>query len=153
MALHPGFKILPNPVLAPGRILEAGKDGAHIRNVHDVPLPGLDLIDVDLPLDAKMQLAPLPASVLPPSGFGALYSLVRAREQQSADAPISKVEQEADGPLTDVDLSRFELNNLIGTIGVAMEVNPCTVVALEFGSESSCERVIRTGQHARSLNS
>ena len=94
----PGFGVPPNPVLAPRGILEAEKDGAPIRNVPDAPLPDLDSTDVNLPLDAEMQLAPLLASVPPPPGFGALSNLVRAEEQQSAAAPILKVEQVLDAP-------------------------------------------------------
>ena len=123
VAPHPGFGVPPNPVLAPRRILEAGKDGAPIRNVPEAPLPDLDSIDVNLTLDAEMQLAPLFASVPPPPGFGALSNLVRAEEQQSAAAPILKVEQVLDAPLTDVDLSRFDLNSMIETFDVANEVN------------------------------
>ena len=69
VALHPEFKNPPNPVLAPRKILEEGKDGAPIRNVHDVPLPGLDLIDVNRSLDAECNLGPSLLAFLPLLGL------------------------------------------------------------------------------------
>ena len=104
VAPHPGFGVPPNPVLAPRRILEAGKDGAPIRNVPDAPLPDLDSIDVNLPLDAEMQLAPLPASGAHPPGFRVPSNPVLAPrgilEAEKDGAPIRNV---PDALLPDLD--------------------------------------------------